>query len=203
MEWIKKQFDRLLCAFCWSLGSLVAFAAFIAILWLMWLLVRCQFPNAIRAFVLVLSPQAITLPPEKMQTLLELVKAGYIMPLADLINVVSGFYNTIIVVLVTLITVIGFASYLYVGRLSKDHAERLVGDTISKTLENPEYLYNTFTKQDEFSQILKSFEKIDSLESAITTLSHAVNNKNGKGTAAKSASAKKTTAKTKAKKTKR
>lgn len=119
-----------------------------------------------------------------------LVSGGHIMPAADLLATVAGFYNTIIAVLTTLLTILGAFTFIYLKSFSRQQAHEIVKDEVIEKLADKNFIYNQLTDNtkvsNEINQIITKVlgqsigdvsdmgDRISRLESAVSTLSHFI-----------------------------
>lgn len=111
----------------------------------------------------------------------DLLNAGVIKSYDQLIGVISGFYNTIIIILITVISVLGIIAYFSVSSMSRREAERLVDesvrDKLEKKLSDMDYINDVLNRNESIPALVQEYmvdeeKRISDLESRILSFEY-------------------------------
>ncbi|WP_176056002.1 hypothetical protein [Brucella intermedia] len=130
--------------------------------------------------VLISRTDAKDLSADDMQKIIELVHNGRVLTQDQFLETTTQFYNSIINILVLIISVLGIAAYFSIRSLSRSHAEdiseKYAQQIINAKLEDASYINEKFSKSqlfEEFSQSNSSHGKaIEDLNDRISAIEY-------------------------------
>lgn len=119
---------------------------------------------------------------DDMQKIIDLVNNGHVLTQDQFLSTITQFYNSIINILVLIISVLGIAAYFSIRASSKSHAEEISEKyaihTINKKLEDAKFINETFENSKLFEEFSTSntshTEIIQKLQDRIASIEYSL-----------------------------
>lgn len=110
--------------------------------------------------VIIAPASAKEISADDMQKIIDLVNNGHVLTQDQFLSTITQFYNSIINILILIISVLGVAAYFSIRASSKNQAEEIAEKYATKTidskLENMTYINEAFAKSELFEEFGKS-----------------------------------------------